>query len=136
MLQQSNLTVRKTGTPAEREGEMMCRPPRSWKTLSAIGLVFLAPAASAQISPEFSAAEGAYEKCASGNAQRFATGSDAADLIAKAATEACRSQMQAMAQSLQREGQSSAFVVSAVEQINSDLVKKLKLLILEWRVKK
>jgi predicted DNA-binding helix-hairpin-helix protein len=44
--------------------------------------------------------------------------------------------MQAMAQSLQREGQSSAFVIGAVEQINSDLVKKLKLLILEWRVKR
>jgi hypothetical protein len=106
------------------------------KTLSVVGLISCAPAAWAQISPEFSAADRAYEKCASDNAQRFAAGSDAADLIAKAAAEACRSQMQAMAQSLQREGQSSAYVIGAMEQINSDLVKKLKLLILESRVKK
>jgi hypothetical protein len=109
---------------------------RVWKILAAIGLISFAPAARAQISPEFLAAERAYEKCASDSAERFATGPDAADLIAKAATEACRSQMQVMAQNLQREGQSSAYIVGVVEQINLDLGRKLKLLILEGRVKK
>jgi hypothetical protein len=44
--------------------------------------------------------------------------------------------MRIVAQSLQRSGDSSASVIAAIEQINTDLARKLKLLILEMRAKK
>jgi cytolysin (calcineurin-like family phosphatase) len=107
------------------------------QALTALGVIvcFLTPA-EAQLSGETISAERAYEKCATATAERYATGIDAADLIAKAATEACRDQMRAVAQSMQRNGDSPAVLIAAIEQINTDLAQKLKLLILEMRAKK
>jgi hypothetical protein len=102
-----------------------------------MGLVVccLAPA-EAQLSGETASAERAYEKCATATAEHYATGIDAADLIATAATEACRDEMRAVAQSMQRNGDSPALLIAAIDQINTDLARKLKLHILEMRAKK
>src|ERR1700687_2602957 len=92
--------------------------------------------AEAQLSSKTRSAERAYEKCATATAEHYATGIDAADLIAKAATEACRDEMSAIAQSMQRNGDSNALLIAAIEQINTDLARKLKLHVLEMRAKK
>lgn len=107
------------------------------KPIATIAFVLLwASPCFGQLSAELVAAENTYESCATATALHYSTGTDAADFIAKAATEACRAEMQAMGQSLQREGKSTTFVVAFIEQVNSDLVTKLKLRILEWRAKK
>jgi hypothetical protein len=102
-----------------------------------IGLAFfcLAPA-NAQLNSDTISSERVYEKCAMAAAERYTTGIDAADLIAKAATEACRDEMRAVAQSMQRNGDSPTLLIAAIEQINTELARKLKLHILEMRAKK
>ena len=92
--------------------------------------------AQAQLSSETTSAERADEKCATATAEYYATGIDAADLIAKAATEACREEMSVVAQSMQRNGDSPALLIAAIELINTDLARKLKLRIPEMRAKK
>jgi hypothetical protein len=82
-----------------------------------ISLAVCCPAsAEAQLSSETTSAERAYEKCATATAERYATGIDAADLIAKAATEACRDEMRAVAQSMQRNGDSPALLIAAMSR--------------------
>jgi hypothetical protein len=107
------------------------------RPLCALGIiaVWSAPAL-AQLSNETTSAERAYEKCSTAMAEHYATGVDAADLIAKAATEACRDEMSTLAKSMQRNDDSAAMLIAAIEQINTDLVRKLKLHILEIRAKK
>jgi cytolysin (calcineurin-like family phosphatase) len=110
---------------------------RKWGivALAVMAVLGLTPAV-AQLSNETTSAERAYEKCSTAMAERYATGIDAADLIAKAATEACRNEMSAVAQSMQRNGDSPALLIAAIEQINTDLARRLKLHILELRAKK
>jgi len=108
-----------------------------WKFLSVLGLVVCAIApARGELGDETVASVEAYEKCATIMAQHYATGPDVADLITKAATEACLPQLRAVAQSLQRKGESQTSMMSAIYQINTQLRRKLKMLILDERAKK
>lgn len=117
-------------------GIMVRVTARAWKILPAMVITASLAPAVAQISGDANTAEHEYEKCSAAKAAQYATGIDAADLIARAATEACRPQMQALAQAIQRENQQPTYVVGLMEQINKDLVVKLKLQILEARSKK
>jgi hypothetical protein len=110
-----------------------------WKFLSVLGLVVCAIApARGELGDDYEtvASVDAYEKCATIMAQHYATGPDVADLITKAATEACLPQLRAVAQSLQRKGESQTSMMSAIYQINTQLRRKLKMLILDERAKK
>lgn len=107
-------------------------PPRARQILSAVIVIF-AGSAAAQTAKDF---EASYENCATLAAKRFATGPDAADIIARASLDACQSQRIAYAQSLQRAGGATNVIISIVEQLDAVLVKQLKLLVLEERVRK
>jgi hypothetical protein len=98
-------------------------------------VVFGAPTAVSQPT-DVAAFESAYESCATIAAQRYASGIDAADLIAGAALDSCKSQRISYAQALQRAGGNSTLVLNMVEQFDNAMTKKLELLVLEARVKK
>ena len=97
-------------------------------------VVFGAPAAMGQPA-DVAAFESAYESCATVAARRYASGIDAADLIASVALDGCTSQRRSYGQALQRAGGNSTLVLNILEQFDSALTKKLKLLVLEARVK-
>jgi hypothetical protein len=82
-----------------------------------------APAAMSQPA-EVAAFESAYESCATIAARRYASGIDAADLIAGAALDRCKSQRMSYAQALQRAGGNSTLVLNMVEQIDNALIRK------------
>lgn len=69
-------------------------------------------------------------------ATHFLTGPDAADLIARAATEACLADRNAYLKGLSQEGGDIRVVDSMVEQLDVQLIRKLKLYILERRALK
>ena len=105
------------------------------QVLSLVMVILGAPGAMSQPA-EVAAFESAYESCATIAARRYASGIDAADLIAGAALDRCKSQRMSYAQALQRAGGNSTLVLNMVEQIDNALTKKVKLLVLEARVKK
>jgi len=80
--------------------------------------------------------ESAYESCTTLAAKRYSSGTDAADLIAAAAVDSCQSQRVAYAQSLQRAGGAANVILSMLDQFDASMIRKLKLLILEIRIKK
>jgi pyrimidine deaminase RibD-like protein len=92
--------------------------------------------AAGQSAAEVASYESAYESCATLAASRYSSGTDAADLIATVAMESCQSQRRAYAQSLQRAGGAANVVLSMVDQFDAAMMRKLKLLILEARIKK
>jgi len=108
---------------------------RAWQILPAIAAFWLMPAAG-QPAAEVASYESAYESCATLAATRYSSGTDAADLIAAVAIESCKSQGRAYAQSLQRAGGPVNVVLNMVDQFDAAMVRKLKLLILEARIKK
>jgi hypothetical protein len=105
------------------------------RVLSLAMVVFGAPVAVGQTA-DVAAFESAYENCATTAARRYASGIDAADLIANVALDSCTSQRRSYGQALQRGGRDSTLVLKMIEQFDNDLSKKLKLLVLEARVKK
>lgn len=108
-------------------------PSRSWQILSAV-IAFAGPAV-AQAAPP-TEYEAAYENCATFTAKRFSSGTDAADLIAQSSLDSCQSTRRGYAQALQRAGGDANVILSMLDQFDAALLKKLKLLILEARVRK
>jgi hypothetical protein len=105
---------------------------RAWIVLLSVA----SGAAHAQLSPEILTLSGAYADCATKAAVRLGSGFDAADVVAKGATEFCIPQLQLLADRLAKEGRSQAYINGTIESLNSNLVRKLKFLILEARSKK
>jgi hypothetical protein len=114
-------------------------PQCAWKVIilpaAALAVLFAQPYV-AQINLDTTAAKQDYEKCAAAKAEQYSAGPDAADLIAKAATEACQAQMQVLAKTIDQASPSPAYMLAAMEQIEKVLITKLKLQILERRSKK
>jgi hypothetical protein len=109
-------------------------PPRAWQILPAIVFSVLTATAVAQTAKEVAILRDVYQICSTNAANRYAVGSDAADLLAKSATEACAADRKAFTEGLIRAGGAPA--ENMTDQFDAQLVRQLKLLILERRATK